>query len=150
MSQPLHGARLGRLGAPRSMASLAPGQGNAPRALRDAGLLDALTSVGIEVTDHGDLPMRRWAPDRTNPRAQNVEAVVEDVAGVRDRIGRLIAAGERHLVVGGNCSIEIGVVAGYIAGGFGRLGVVCADLSPDLNTPRSNDEGSMCWLVTDR
>src|SRR5262245_18779142 len=148
MSQPLHGARLGLLGAPTSMASFAPGQEKAPRALRDAGLLDALTSVGIEVTDHGDLPMRRWAPDRTNPRAQNVEAVVEDVAGVRDRIGRLIAAGERHLVVGGNCSIEIGVVAGYIAAGFGRLGVVYADLHTDLNTPQTNDEGALDWMVT--
>src|SRR5215510_5131417 len=103
MSQSLLGARLGLLGAPTSMASFAPGQEKAPRALREAGLLDALTAAGIEIADHGDLPMRRWRPDRTNPRAQNIQAVVEDVAGVRDRIGHIIAAGERHLVLGGNC-----------------------------------------------
>ena len=148
MSQPFHAARLGLLGAPTSMASFAPGQEKAPRALRDAGLLDALTSAGIEVVDHGDLPLRRWGPDRANPRAQNVEAVVEDVAGVRDRIGPVIAAGQRHLVVGGNCSIEIGVVAGYVAAGFGRLGVVYADLHTDLNTPQTDDEGALDWMVT--
>lgn len=147
MSQPLHGPRLGLLGAPTSMASFAPGQEKAPRALRDAGLLDALTSAGIEVVDHGDLPLRRWAPDRTSPRAQNIGAVVEDVTGVRDQIGPVIAAGERHLVVGGNCSIEIGVVAGYLAAGFDRVGVVYADLHTDLNTPQTNDEGALDWMV---
>jgi arginase len=148
MSQPVLGARLGLFGAPTSMASFAPGQEKAPRALRDAGLLDGLTAAGIEVVDHGDLPMRRWRPDRTNPRAQNVDAVVEDVAGVRDRIGHIIAAGERHLVLGGNCSIEIGVAAGYLAAGFGRLGVVYADLHTDLNTPQTTDEGALDWMVT--
>jgi len=148
MSQPFDGARLGLLGAPTSMASFAPGQEKTPRALRDAGLLDALTSAGIEVVDHGDLPLRRWVPDRTSPRAQNVEAVVEDVTGVRDRIGHVIGAGERHLVLGGNCSIEIGVVAGYLSAGFGRLGVVYADLHTDLNTPQTTDEGALDWMVT--
>src|SRR5262245_24014013 len=148
MSQPSLGARIGLLGAPTSMASFAPGQEKAPRALRDGGLLDALTSAGIEVIDYGDPPVRRWVPDRTSPRAQNVEAVAEDVAGVRDRIGQVIAAGERHLVLGGNCSIEIGVVAGYLAAGFGRLGVVYADLHTDLNTPETTDEGALDWMVT--
>jgi arginase family enzyme len=53
------------LGAPTSMASFAPGQEKAPRALRDAGIVEALTSAGVEVEDHGDLPLRRWAPDHT-------------------------------------------------------------------------------------
>jgi arginase len=130
------------------MASFAPGQEKSPRALRDAGLLDALTSAGVEVVDHGDLPVCRWVPDRTNPRAQNVEAVIEDVAGVRDRIGHVVTAGERHLVLGGNCSIEIGVVAGYLSAGIGRIGVLYADLHTDLNTPETTDEGALDWMVT--
>jgi arginase len=130
------------------MASFAPGQEKAPRALRDAGIVEALTSAGVEVEDHGDLPLRRWAPDHMNTRAQNVAAVVDDVLGVRDRIGQIIGASQRHLVLGGSCAIEIGVVAGYLAAGFERLGVVYADLHTDLNTPQTTEQGALDWMVT--
>ncbi len=130
------------------MASFAPGQEKAPRALRDAGIFDALMSAGVDVEDYGDLPPRRWAPDHMNTRAQNVAAVVDDVIGVRDRIGQIIGASQRHLVLGGNCAIEIGVVAGYLAAGFERLGVVYADLHTDLNTPQTTEQGALDWMVT--
>jgi len=100
MAQPLGVTRLGLLGVPTSVASFAPGQEKAPRALRDAGIVQALMSAGVEVEDYGDLPARRWAPDHLNTRAQNVAAVVDDVVGVRDRIGHIIGAGRRHLVLG--------------------------------------------------
>jgi arginase len=130
------------------MASFAPGQEKAPRALRDAGIVEALTSAGVDVEDHGDLPLRRWTPDRMNTRAQNVAAVVDDVLGVRDRIGQIIGSRQRHLVLGGSCAVEIGVVAGYLAAGFERLGVVYADLHTDLNTPQTTEQGALDWMVT--
>jgi arginase len=148
MSQPLLGTALGLLGVPTSMASFAPGQEKAPRALRDAGIIDALTSAGVDVEDYGDLPLRRWAPDRMNTRAQNVAAVIDDAIGVRDRIGHIIGASQRHLVLGGSCAIEIGVVAGYLTAGFERLGVVYADLHTDLNTPQTTEQGALDWMVT--
>jgi hypothetical protein len=58
-----------------------------------------------------------------NTRAQSVAAVVDDVLGVRDRIGQIIGASQRHLVLGGSCAIEIGVVAGYLAAAFEQPGV---------------------------
>ena len=48
------------IGVPTSVASYAPGQEKAPQALRDAGLIEALESVGIQVFDRGDLPIQRW------------------------------------------------------------------------------------------
>jgi arginase family enzyme len=41
-------ARLALIGAPTSAGAFAPGQEQAPRALRDAGLLDALRDAGAE------------------------------------------------------------------------------------------------------
>lgn len=130
------------------MASFAPGQEKAPHALREAGILDALKSSGLEVGDYGDLPLRRWVPDHMNTRAQNVAAVIDDVTGVRDRISHIVGANQRHLVLGGSCAIEIGVVAGYLAAGFERLGVVYADLHTDLNTPQTTEQGALDWMVT--
>jgi arginase len=148
MSQSLLGTALGLLGAPTSMASFAPGQEKAPRALREAGILDALQSAGVEVRDYGDLPVRRWVPDRVDTRAQNAAAVIDDAIEVRDRIGPIIGSNQRHLVLGGSCAIEIGVVAGYLAAGFERLGVVYADLHTDLNTPQTTGQGALDWMVT--
>lgn len=45
---------LGLIGVPSSAGAYAPGQEQAPAALREAGLVERLTSAGIEVVDHGD------------------------------------------------------------------------------------------------
>src|SRR6266536_602007 len=65
---------LNLLGVPSSMGAFAPGQEDAPAALRAAGLVDQLQAAGVEVNDLGDLPRRRWTPDADNPIAQNVAA----------------------------------------------------------------------------
>ncbi len=84
---------LGIIGAPSSAGAFAPGQEQAPAALREAGLIERLTHAGIDVVDHGDSPVWRWQPDRSRPYAQNLEAVVEQVqltfrAGPSRRRGR--------------------------------------------------------------
>jgi arginase len=65
------------LGVPTSAGAFTPGQERAPAALREAGLVDALTQRGVEVRDLGDSPVWRWRPDHERPRAQNLGAVVE-------------------------------------------------------------------------
>ena len=42
------------LGVPTSAGAFAPGQEQAPRALRRAGLVDKLRAGGAEVADQGD------------------------------------------------------------------------------------------------
>jgi arginase len=134
------------LGVPTSMGSFAPGQEKAPRALRAAGLLPALAARGVQVEDRGDSPERRWTPDLTSPKAQNLAAVVEDAMKVRDRVADIVHSGQRHFVLGGNCSIEVGVVAGYVAAGVARVGLVYLDLHTDLNTPETTSEGALDWM----
>jgi arginase len=48
------------IGAPSSMGAHAPGQERAPRALRDAGVVERLRRAGREVADRGDATLRRW------------------------------------------------------------------------------------------
>jgi arginase len=132
------------LGVPTSAGAFTPGQERAPAALREAGLVDALTQRGVEVRDLGDSPVWRWRPDRERPRAQNLGAVVEIARDTATRVEAALGDGP-VLVLGGDCSIELGTLAGHLGRGE-SIGLVYLDLHPDLNTPESVVEGTFDWM----
>jgi len=140
-----HG-RLTIVGAPSSAGAYAPGQERAPRALRDAGLVAALEEAGWTVDDRGDVDEVRWAPDGDDPRAANCDSaarVAGDVAtGVRDA---LADGAERVLVLGGDCTVGVGTVAGAVAADT-EPRLIYLDLHPDLNTPDAVPDGALDWM----
>ena len=121
------------------------GQEQAPRALRNAGLLEVLRASGVEVRDHGDRPSWRWRPDRAHPRAQNVGAIVEIVEDTARRVEASLRHDETTLVLGGDCTVGIGTVAGHAAADE-RVGLVYFDTHADLNIPNSVREGALDWM----
>jgi arginase len=138
-------APLGVVGVPTSAGAFAPGQEQAPAALRDAGLLARLRALGVEVRDHGDRELWRWRPDRDNRRAQNVGKVVEIVQDTASRVAEAVRDGETTLVLGGDCTVGIGTVAGHVGAGE-RVGLVYFDAHADLNVPASVLEGALDWM----
>lgn len=129
------------IGVPSSMGAFAPGQERAPAVLRAAGLGDRLRAGGADVRDLGDSRLRRWFPDRDHPFAQHVDAV-RDVA--LDTAARVAAAdGDLALVLGGDCTIELGTLAGLQTRLGGRIGLVYFDLHADMNTPSTVRWGAM-------
>jgi arginase len=139
------GAALGIIGVPSSAGAYAPGQELAPAALRRAGLVERLQTAGVAVVDHGDSPTWRWRPDPRRPFAQNLDVVAEQAAASADRVRQAIAAGQVALVLGGDCTIELGTVAGYCAFPE-RVGLVYFDLHADLNVPDSVRDGALDWM----
>jgi arginase len=136
---------VGVIGVPSSAGSYAPGQEKAPQALRDAGLLAGLRAAGIEVVDHGDAGLWRWRPDHEHPYAQNLAAVVASAADTAERVRGALAEGQFALVLGGNCTVGLGTVAGHLPE-EGRLGLVYLDMHGDLNTPDSVPDGALDWM----
>ena len=122
-----------------------PARSRRRRALRQAGLLDVLREAGADVRDHGDREVWRWRPDREHPRAQNVAAVVEIVRDTARRAGKSIEAGETTLVLGGDCTVGIGTVAGHVATRE-RVGLIYFDTHADLNVPAAVPEGALDWM----
>jgi arginase len=133
------------IGVPTSAGAFAPGQEQAPPALREAGLLDLLRRSGVDVRDHGDCETWRWRPDRESPRAQNVSKIVEIVRDTARRVGDSIAAGEITIVLGGDCTVGIGTVAGHVSA-HERVGLIYFDAHADLNVPESVREGALDWM----
>ncbi|MGH2990408.1 MAG: arginase family protein [Solirubrobacterales bacterium] len=136
---------MGLIGVPTSAGAFAPGQEQAPRALREAGLVESLRQSGVQVRDHGDRETWRWRPDRDNRRAQNLGKVVEIAADTAQRVGDAVSAGEATVVLGGDCTVGIGTVAGHLTSRE-RLGLVYFDTHADLNVPSSVREGALDWM----
>jgi arginase len=132
--------RTALVGAPTSLGAFAPGQEQAPRALREAGLTaDA---------DFGDIALRRWSPDREHRRAQNAAGVAHAAREVAERVEAAIRSGHVPVVLGGDCTVGVGTVAGAQAASEAPLALVYFDMHPDLNTPETVVDGALDWTGT--
>jgi arginase len=121
------------IGVPSSAGAHHAGQELAPAALRAAGLLDRLRAAGVNVADGGDLPVTPFEPGE--PPYRNLSAVVRVAGLVRDRVASVLADGAIPLVMGGDCTITLGVVAGY-----GRdVGLIYVDGDMDLGSRGNTD-----------
>ena len=101
------------IGVPTSAGAHHGGLELAPAALRKAGLVDRLVEAGVSVTDAGDLPGAEFAVDREHPAARNLTAVVRVARDVAGAVTDIVRGGSRPLVVGGDCTITVGVIAGF-------------------------------------
>ncbi len=134
--------RFGLLGVQSSAGAHTPGQEKAVRALRDAGLLERLETAGCDVTDYGDLPPVRARPDPEHRRAQNLPLVVETARSVAGRVEAIVRAGQVPLVVGGDCSVTVGVVSGLVRAGQDPS-LLYFDGGVDLYVPETQPEGHL-------
>jgi arginase len=139
-------AKVSVIGVPNSAGSYAAGQEQAPRALRAAGLLDVLADRGLGVEDLGDLSEQAWRPDPARPLAQNVDVVAESLRVLRARLAPVLAEPSgRVLVLGGNCTVALAVVAALRDVGEAP-GLLYVDRHLDLNTPATTTDGALDWM----
>jgi arginase len=128
------------IGVPTSAGAHHAGQELAPAALRKAGLVERLLAAGVSVADAGDLPVTEFAVDREHPAARNLTAVVEVARAVADAVAGIVSTGGRPLVVGGDCTITLGVIAGFRRK-FPGVGLAYVDGDADLSSAAPGDSG---------
>jgi arginase len=128
------------VGVPSSAGARRRGQELAPARLRRAGLVEQLRTAGCEVIDCGDLSTISFTPDEQNPRHQNLPLVRAVLTGVVEAVDQALAHYALPLVIGGDCTITIGVLAG-LSRRFPSLGMMYLDGDIDLNTPRTTTSG---------
>jgi arginase len=130
--------------AATSAGGYAPGQEEGPRALLESGLVERLKAAGVAVRHGGRVTPCRWRPDPDSPRAANAGAVI-DRAGQVAALVRSAAAEDTILVLGGDCTVGVGTVAG-LRDRVRRPGVVYVDRHADLNVPESTVDGALDWM----
>jgi arginase len=137
---------FGLIGAPSSAGAFAPGQEDAPGALRDLGLVAQMRDAGLDVVDLGDTPRFRWRPDRDQPLAMNAGAVRDAALAVADKVTLALERDLTPLVVGGDCTVELGTVLGWRRQGGGPTSLIYFDPHADLNTPETAPDGAFDWM----
>ncbi len=130
--------RWAAIGAPLDSAGRSEGEERAPAALRQAGLLDALGA-----TDRGDVAARirehRRDPETGLIGYPDLLAASEQL---RKAVGQVLADGERPLVLGGDCTLLIGALAGArVAEPGAAIGLAFIDGHLDFYDPHSSPTG---------
>jgi arginase len=128
------------IGVPSSAGAHHAGQDRAPDALRAAGLLDRLAAAGESVQDTGNLPEAPFAVDHDHPGARNLPAVARVARQVADAVAAAAGTGRRPLVIGGDCTVTLGVIAG-LRRRHPDVGLVYVDGDTDVGLPDDGGSG---------
>jgi arginase len=115
-----------------------PGTAKAPEALREVGLYDRLLAQGAE--DVGLVLPGRYvdAADPGNARLRNHDAILTHAERLADRIHVEVERGRRPLVLGGDCSLLVGV--GLAMRRRDNIGLVHIDGHTDYRNPGNSTE----------
>jgi arginase len=134
------------IGVPCSAGAHHGGLERGPAALRAVGLPDRLRRAGWQVADAGNLAPQVFTTDAAHPRARNRDAVVQACRDVAGAASQAIAAGQIPVLVGGDCSITAGAVAGCLAQ-RPDTGLLYLDGDADLRTPQTTIAGNFDGMV---
>ena len=116
------------LGLRPPVATATPGCAKAPEVLRAAGLY-----ARIDAADAGLVACPRYVDDAVPGRLRNQDAILDYSTRLADRVGALIESGRQPLVLGGDCSLVLGV--GLALRRAGRYGLVHVDGHTDFRHP---------------
>ncbi len=124
------------IGVPSWVGSLSPGVRHAPRVVREAGLVDRLKSLGLNVDDRGDI---RLDVDITgSDYDENVSEIVriseETAAFVEEAAARKLIP----LILGGDDTANLGAFLGLIRS-IGPFGLLWFDAHGDFKIPAGDD-----------
>ena len=135
------------IGVPLDLGGNRRGTDMGPSAFRIAGIGDQLTSLGLQVTDKGDIDAP--IPEKKGPGDPH-KRYVKEIAKVCHRVYQCslesFAQGAMPIVLGGDHSLGAASVAAAAAhvGKSGKpLGLIWVDAHADMNNPSSSESGNV-------
>jgi len=133
--------KIGVLGIPFAVGWEGQGIAEAPKALRAAGLLDALSGSNREVSDLGDVQCNLPDHDSSNPKLLNPAQVIAVSKAVAPRVAECVSSGLFPLILGGEDGILMGIIEGLSNSLNKRFGLIYLDAHGDFNTPETTPSG---------
>jgi arginase len=126
------------IGIPLDLGSENLGVDIGPDALRQKKLIEKLEAVGVNLTDKGNIACKERSSldvgDPNVPYLAEILRVNEEAA----RITQEAVSSGPVVALGGDHSINLGVVAGASAGFKGEIGLIYLDAHGDINTPETS------------
>ena len=135
------------IGVPMDLGAGRRGVDMGPSAIRIAGLNQAISRIGFQVEDAGNVHVR--TPEsikRTNTRAHYLPEITSVCEQLANTVEETVSKGAIPVILGGDHSIAIGSAAG-VASHFKkqnkRIGIIWLDAHTDINTPESSPSGNV-------
>ncbi len=129
------------VGAPLDLGQSRRGVDLGPTALRYAGLKSALTRLGYQVEDRGNIETVERDTLSPEPGMAFLQPVVDACERIYEASRQAVADGAVPLVLGGDHSIAVGTVGGVSH--EHRTGVLWIDAHGDFNTPDTSPTGNL-------
>jgi arginase len=132
------------IGVPLELGASRRGARLGPQVLRTAGIAQQVQALGYTVNDFGDIEVPAATDDGSGGpgHPKNVQPILSASRAIADALERTMREGAFPIVLGGDHSMAIGVIAG-IARVKGPQGVIWIDAHPDLNTPQNSPSGNL-------
>lgn len=131
------------IGAPQDLGQVHRGVDMGPSAVRVAGLVPRLQSMGFSVIDSGNVACASMATaSEGHADARYLDHVVQDSELLAISVEKAVRAGHFPLVIGGDHSVAIGTLGGT-ASVNPRQGLLWIDAHADSNTPETSPTGNI-------
>ena len=141
----MHMARIiALIGAPLCDGEREGGVEVSPGALRAAGLLESLRKLA-EVHDFGDLPLVAPIPDQKTGKVRNLENSLVGCQKTMNEVTRALRDGYFPLVIGGDCSLFPGAIAG-VKTVHQDARAIYFDGDSDFHTPDTTTSGYLSGM----
>ncbi|MDD9951842.1 MAG: arginase [Zetaproteobacteria bacterium] len=141
---PLH---VSIIGAPCDLGANIRGAALGPACLRNAGIQTELESLGIRVTDQGNVAVPQLQDVPAQDQAQKFrDTILEVNQRIYNQCQQALSANRQPLLLGGDHSNAIGSIAAIAdccAAQGKKLGCIWFDAHADLNTPESSPSGNI-------
>ena len=131
------------IGVPLDFGQSRRGVDMGPSAIRYAGAIGRIESIGHQVTDEGDVQVSVVERKKhSNSNLKNLDEVIQATTELALKVAKVVEAGRFPLVLGGDHSIAIGTLAG-LTDKYKNLGVIWYDAHADFNTAETSPSGNI-------
>ncbi|MER2088166.1 arginase [Sporosarcina sp. JAI121] len=135
--------KISIIGVPLDFGQSRRGVDMGPSAIRYAGAVGRMESIGHQVTDEGDIQVSVVEQKKhSEANLKNLDEVVQATADLAKKVADVVEAGRFPLVLGGDHSIAIGTLAG-LSEKYKNLGVIWYDAHTDFNTAEISPSGNI-------
>ena len=138
------------IGVPLDLGAGRRGVDMGPSAMRHAGLVERIRSLGREVVDEGNLaaPVVESLAGPGDESARYLEEIARVLEALAELVRRVRLAGRLPVVLGGDHSMAVGTVSGMAAapgeeGARNGIGLLWIDAHTDANTPETSPSGNL-------
>ncbi|XP_053692591.1 arginase, hepatic [Sabethes cyaneus] len=137
--------KIGIIGVPFEKGQRKQGVGLGPKAIREAGLIDAIQEISyrLNIRDYGDINYEALnLSGRLTVNMKMLEHVASCTKHLSERVTQVLKDDRLCLTLGGDHAIAIGSIDGHLKH-CSDVGVIWVDAHADLNTNSTSPSGNI-------